>query len=94
MAQEVISQFINLSYTTQHNATHMYTYILSAGDNYLQTTPTCCYIVYAHLIMADARKFFVGGNWKMNGSRASIDTIVSFLSAGPLSPNAGEYGKV
>lgn len=44
--------------------------------------------------MADARKFFVGGNWKMNGSRASIDTIVSFLSAGPLSPNAGEYGKV
>ena len=27
-----------------------------------------------------ARKFFVGGNWKMNGTKASIDAIVAFLS--------------
>ncbi|KAF8774871.1 Triosephosphate isomerase like protein [Argiope bruennichi] len=33
------------------------------------------------------RKFFVGGNWKMNGSKSSIDGIVQFLSAGPLDPN-------
>jgi len=30
------------------------------------------------------RKFFVGGNWKMNGNKASIDEIVAFMNAGPL----------
>lgn len=35
------------------------------------------------------RKFFVGGNWKMNGNKASIDGIVGFLTAGPLDPNTG-----
>jgi triosephosphate isomerase (TIM) len=35
------------------------------------------------------RKFFVGGNWKMNGTKANIDTIIDFLSKGPLDPNAG-----
>jgi len=35
-----------------------------------------------------ARKFFVGGNWKMNGSKESIDKIIEFLTAGPLDPNA------
>merc|ERR1712106_422764 len=34
-----------------------------------------------------ARKFFVGGNWKMNGDKASIDEICSWLVAGPLDPN-------
>jgi len=34
-----------------------------------------------------SRKFFVGGNWKMNGTMASIDTIIEFLAAGPLDPN-------
>lgn len=33
------------------------------------------------------RKFFVGGNWKMNGDRAAIDKIIDFLKAGPLDPN-------
>jgi len=33
------------------------------------------------------RKFFVGGNWKMNGSKAEIDTILSWLTEGPLDPN-------
>jgi len=37
------------------------------------------------------RKFFVGGNWKMNGNKASIDPIIDFLSKGPLDPNAGKY---
>lgn len=32
------------------------------------------------------RKFFVGGNWKMNGDKKSIDEILAFLSAGPLDP--------
>jgi len=34
-----------------------------------------------------SRKFFVGGNWKMNGTKSSIDEICSWLLAGPLDPN-------
>jgi triosephosphate isomerase len=34
------------------------------------------------------RKFFVGGNWKMNGDKAAIDGIVKFLKEGPLDKNA------
>ncbi|KFM63557.1 hypothetical protein X975_24457, partial [Stegodyphus mimosarum] len=30
------------------------------------------------------RKFFVGGNWKMNGNKSSIDGIIKFLTDGPL----------
>ncbi|KFM60045.1 Triosephosphate isomerase B, partial [Stegodyphus mimosarum] len=33
------------------------------------------------------RKFFVGGNWKMNGNKSSIDGIIKFLTDGPLDPN-------
>ncbi len=33
------------------------------------------------------RKFFVGGNWKMNGDKASIDGICDFLNKGPCDPN-------
>lgn len=36
------------------------------------------------------RKFFVGGNWKMNGNKKEINEIVNFLKAGPLDPNVGE----
>ena len=40
------------------------------------------------------RKFFVGGNWKMNGDKASIDPIIAFLKEGPLDPNTGKLIKV
>ncbi|XP_070498134.1 triosephosphate isomerase [Chironomus tepperi] len=33
------------------------------------------------------RKFCVGGNWKMNGTKASITDLCKVLSAGPLDPN-------
>lgn len=33
------------------------------------------------------RKFCVGGNWKMNGSKDSITELCKILSAGPLDPN-------
>ncbi|XP_026462948.1 triosephosphate isomerase-like [Ctenocephalides felis] len=33
------------------------------------------------------RKFCVGGNWKMNGDKKSINDICAFLKAGPLDPN-------
>ena len=29
------------------------------------------------------RKPFFGGNWKMNGDKASIDVICKFLTQGP-----------
>jgi len=37
--------------------------------------------------MADQRKFFVGGNWKMNGNKASIDDLVKLLNDKGLNPN-------
>lgn len=36
-----------------------------------------------------SRKFFVGGNWKMNGTKSSIDEIVLFLTEGPLDDQVG-----
>ncbi|KAK7794624.1 hypothetical protein R5R35_008148 [Gryllus longicercus] len=33
------------------------------------------------------RRFFVGGNWKMNGSLHNIDEIIGFLTCGPLNPD-------
>jgi triosephosphate isomerase len=37
--------------------------------------------------MSGDRKFVVGGNWKMNGSKAQIDEILKWLNAGPLNAN-------
>lgn len=37
------------------------------------------------------RKFFVGGNWKMNGSKASIDGILKTLAEGELNSSTGWY---
>uniref|UniRef100_A0A2P2HW94 Triosephosphate isomerase n=1 Tax=Hirondellea gigas TaxID=1518452 RepID=A0A2P2HW94_9CRUS len=37
--------------------------------------------------MTGDRKFFVGGNWKMNGTKAEIAVIAKFMKTGPLSPN-------
>ena len=39
------------------------------------------------------RKFFVGGNWKMNGSKANIDGILKTLAEGELSPSTGLCSK-
>jgi len=37
--------------------------------------------------MSSGRKFFVGGNWKMNGNKKEIDAIIDFLTVGPIDPN-------
>jgi len=34
------------------------------------------------------RKFFVGGNWKLNGSKAKVEEIVTFLNKGDLDSSA------
>jgi triosephosphate isomerase len=41
-----------------------------------------------------SRKFWVGGNWKMNGDKKAIDEIVKFLSAGPLDPDVGKAHQI
>lgn len=44
--------------------------------------------------MSTARKFFVGGNWKMNGTKSTIDTIVSGLNACEIpSETGGSFAK-
>lgn len=35
------------------------------------------------------RKFFVGGNWKMNGSKDEIKKIVDTLNSANLNDNTG-----
>jgi len=35
------------------------------------------------------RKFAVGGNWKMNGSKAAIDVIIQFLNDKAIMPQTG-----
>lgn len=42
-----------------------------------------------YFTMANQRKFFVGGNWKMNGDKASIDGIITFMK-GPLNADTGK----
>jgi len=37
------------------------------------------------------RKFFVGGNWKMNGAKASIDEIIKSLNDKGVNPKAGWF---
>ena len=41
--------------------------------------------------MSGNRKFFVGGNWKMNGDKKSIDGIAEFMNAGNLDGSVGEW---
>lgn len=39
--------------------------------------------------MASARKFFVGGNWKMNGNRSTIEEIVANLNKSEINGDTG-----
>jgi triosephosphate isomerase len=40
------------------------------------------------------RKFFVGGNWKMNGDKASIEAICNTLKSGDTDPNVGKWPNI
>ena len=35
------------------------------------------------------RKLFVGGNWKMNGSKSSIDELIGILNKGAVTDKTG-----
>lgn len=38
-----------------------------------------------------SRKFFVGGNWKMNGNKASIDELIGVLNKGAVKDKTGKH---
>lgn len=40
--------------------------------------------------MAPSRKFFVGGNWKMNGRKTSLGELISTLNAAKVPADTGE----
>ena len=50
-------------------------------------------IIRRDRIMAEQRKFFVGGNWKMNGCKASIDDLVKLLNEKGLNPKTGSLAR-
>lgn len=37
------------------------------------------------------RKFFVGGNWKLNGDKKSIEELAKSLNSAKLDPETGAY---
>ncbi len=37
------------------------------------------------------RKFFVGGNWKLNGDKKSIEELANILNKAKLNPDTGAY---
>ena len=36
-----------------------------------------------------SRRFFVGGNWKMNGNKKSVDELVEILNKGQRNAHTG-----
>lgn len=39
--------------------------------------------------MASTKKFFVGGNWKMNGNKKSVEEIITLLNQKGINPKTG-----
>lgn len=37
------------------------------------------------------RKFFVGGNWKMNGDKKSLGELIQTMNGGKVDPNVGMW---
>lgn len=38
-----------------------------------------------------SRKFFVGGNWKMNGDKKSLGELIQTMNAAKVDPNVGMW---
>lgn len=41
-------------------------------------------------VIMTARKFFVGGNWKMNGDKKSLGELINTLNGAKLNADTGE----
>ena len=44
-----------------------------------------------NLKMQDARRFLVAGNWKMNGSKSLLNTIVTALNVATFNSSVGTF---
>ncbi len=44
-----------------------------------------------HFVVMTGRKFFVGGNWKLNGDKKSIEELANILNKAKLNPDTGAY---
>lgn len=44
-----------------------------------------------HFAVMTGRKFFVGGNWKLNGDKKSIEELANILNKAKLNPDTGAY---
>ena len=38
-----------------------------------------------------SRKFFVGGNWKMNGDKKSLGELIQTMNGAKVDPNVGTW---
>ncbi|KER21739.1 hypothetical protein T265_10014 [Opisthorchis viverrini] len=56
--------------------------IITVCEYFLKTGSSVC-----PSSMENNRKFFVGGNWKMNGNQSEIDKLIKMLSKAHLDPN-------
>lgn len=43
------------------------------------------------IAMAPSRKFFVGGNWKMNGRKTNLGELINTLNAAKVPADTGEF---
>ena len=51
----------------------------------------CPFVRAIYILATMERTFFVGGNWKMNGSKVKIDEILKNLAESDLSPSTGLF---
>lgn len=41
-----------------------------------------------------SRKFFVGGNWKMNGDKKSLGELIQTMNGAKVDPNVGTWASL
>ena len=75
-----------MTQTMQRNSASLFS-TLRQGAPHRRTVAPCSNATRRVVRMSSAAKFFVGGNWKCNGSRASVKQLVSDLNAGTVPPD-------
>ena len=84
--------FLEVTLNLQYQSSSTFTLQSQPKAPNLAISPAVTRIkLYLQPAIMSERKFFVGGNWKMNGDKASINGIVEFLKTGPLNDSTGEF---
>lgn len=63
--------------------------LLRSPYSFINNLAGCVLVVHLSAIMT-GRKFFVGGNWKMNGDKKSLGELINTLNSAKLNANTGE----